>query len=217
MLLALPGELRNEVFRFLIPPQETIDYQCSIGLDHGSLPRHESCGKGPGWSCLRDKDPRPLDVLRANRQLYTEITSLLYNKIFVIDVAGSPFFANSFDFAHFASFPWHKARQILLKIHVKSSDVFPTFFSCCGIANRWRESSLHDLRVEFHLAGVDKHEIRGVDWILQYFMDAKLSLSSVTVEHHEIGRRSVPSGDELKLRFLRDELPGVYDELGLGE
>ena len=103
LLLALPIEIRLEIFRNLLPSDSPISYQCPFGIfDTSYVERHEErhekppprrqCGQGPGWSCLQAKKGRPLDILLTCSQLYEDCAYLLYHRTFWIDVADGTFF-----------------------------------------------------------------------------------------------------------------------------
>ena len=211
LLLALPGEIRNEILCYLLPDQKIVAYQCELGREHGLQPKHHTCGQGPGWSCLREKIQRPLDILRVNRQLYAEASSLLYNRTFVLGVDESPFFVNSFDFRSFESFPWHIVKKMTLNIYFQPRTSFRTFLLCKRFARCWRDLSRSKLEINIHFSGADKSETIGVLPTVTVLLRISCRQLLVNTHHPNHSESWTFESRDSSLASLKEHLESIYD------
>ena len=127
-LLQLPGELRIEILRYLLPVQSVIEYQCSPEYHRSFRPAHRRCGYGPGWRCGSDaRGPRGsesrLGILTANQQLSREFIHLLHQRVFKVEIADEIFLANTCDWADIQRFPFDAVKSVAVEVNIPCSAV----------------------------------------------------------------------------------------------
>lgn len=125
-LMALPTEIRLRILHHLLSVDASIhtcpDY--SSRLEYNMYVGHRL--KGISWydhcchrhPCLERRELPSPAILRLNRRLYEEGTSILYACNFDINVtaAGFQFLQWGGQIGHIPEFPFHKAKQLTIKI-----------------------------------------------------------------------------------------------------
>lgn len=117
--LKLPNELRNQILGYLVPDLDVISNIFQPECDS----RH--CGGVFGGEfCLRkDHDSRHMKILRVNRQLYAEGSSIAYGRTFLVKIEWNAidFLTYSLSFTRglentVGLFPFHMVRHLHVEI-----------------------------------------------------------------------------------------------------
>ena len=123
-LLDIPYDIREKIFKYLLPSDPIVKYQCPygiIGSAHDGNHFRKLCGQGPGWRCLRERKHRPLDILRVCRIVYDECFRLLWDRTFELEVERRAFHFIDHRYEAFRwlpAFPWSRMRAVHLKINL---------------------------------------------------------------------------------------------------
>ena len=155
-ILTLPIDVRDQILGYLLPTDEIINFQCPYGypgLNHIASHGNPQCGQGPGWSCLRERKERRLDIMRTSSILYEDSTRLLYNRVFQLEIGDSGLFfvnLNSMNADSFGRYPFGKMKCLSIKIEasLQSDALRKTVVSLQWVCKTLaRANRIRDLRI----------------------------------------------------------------------